>query len=413
MRKSTIVRICQTLIPLCLLALVRTAYSANIGTLLEMIDQGHYSAEELLKQLPTDFLSRHTFVYKTHSPQGASPEYPRAIVFGSDASLLITFNGHASQSNFMNWDVLSWSKKDETYASFSIQFSAENKKPLITADPPLCKSCHSAFGDKIVPLRAIYQNGIYPGVVGSDHDRIDPTERTFLEKFLNKRRWEGRYRYLPSFSPATDWPNGKPNQMLGRLLNQKYFPLMAREIARRPAFYKVRYAVLAALDCYDANSVTDQSPPFDQFIPDSVKASFEFPYERFSQELLTQRRQALSNLINLRNSYLATQKDFPAFENEQREMASIALRYLAANLGISDPGFQAQLESLSQSEDGLGGVGNLAEYLFPYFLDPIADSKLYSIHQLAAAMKTTPYSDYNVLLADPETCKLLLESSRE
>src|SRR5689334_2657737 len=55
------------------------------------------SVEQLIPLLPPAYHSNFTLVHASKSIQQASPLYPRAVLFGDDGRLLMSFNGHQSQ----------------------------------------------------------------------------------------------------------------------------------------------------------------------------------------------------------------------------------------------------------------------------------------------------------------------------
>src|SRR5579884_502312 len=58
------------------------------------------SIESLLASLPEEYKLFFTLVYSSKSAQGATPENPRAILFGRDGKLILTFNGSPTQRNY-------------------------------------------------------------------------------------------------------------------------------------------------------------------------------------------------------------------------------------------------------------------------------------------------------------------------
>lgn len=58
------------------------------------------SVEQLVTALPEDLRSHYTLVFQSRSLQDASFANPRAILFGSHATLILAFNGDPAERGF-------------------------------------------------------------------------------------------------------------------------------------------------------------------------------------------------------------------------------------------------------------------------------------------------------------------------
>ena len=61
---------------------------------------GITTVDGLVQLLPESMRTQYTLAFHSRSLQGASYGSPRAILFGADASLVITFNGDPSERGY-------------------------------------------------------------------------------------------------------------------------------------------------------------------------------------------------------------------------------------------------------------------------------------------------------------------------
>lgn len=141
--------------------------------------------DDLIKALPKEYKENFTLVHSSQSLQGASYQNPRAVVFGPDASLVMTFNGDPSQKGYNNLEILHWDKTSKQLELREVTFDKDGvSKPIYSeANPQKCMQCHSASpkpSGYVKPVMSDY--AIWNGFYGSRDDSIfvlpDNTEQT-------------------------------------------------------------------------------------------------------------------------------------------------------------------------------------------------------------------------------------------
>ncbi|MBY0470170.1 hypothetical protein K2X30_03310 [bacterium] len=178
----------------------------------QVIAQNIQDVDTMLSILPLEYRTNYTLVYGSRSLQGASYQYPRAILFGGDGKLILAFNGHPSQRNYDKVEIIQFDDGSDTFLFNEIKFSP-GSRPEFRENPKSCTLCHR---QELRPIWDTYAP--WPGVYGSDDDQIDfiKAEQESFEKFKKAKPGMDRYRQLGELK-ATD-PNSKLNEYL------KYFP---------------------------------------------------------------------------------------------------------------------------------------------------------------------------------------------
>ena len=73
------------------------------------------TVEGILAVLPESFRSSFTLMRKSKSAQEASSDNPRVIMFGSDARLILTFNGDKSQKGFNELEAIEFNDQTKQF----------------------------------------------------------------------------------------------------------------------------------------------------------------------------------------------------------------------------------------------------------------------------------------------------------
>ncbi len=226
-------------------ALVLGVTDARAFTYLDLVDvitrRGLQRLEDVLPYLPASLRAHYTLVYRSHSLQEASYDYPRAVLFGRDARFIVTFNGNPAQRGYSDLEILQFNEDRREFELYRIAF--EDRVQYSQKNPPRCLVCH---GRRPGPIWSSYEygsvpdGGHWPGVYGSIHDAPgrDALEADAFDRFRVRARRHPRYRNLPLDHPDSAWfPYGagahqhrfRPNNRLGNLLGR----LNARRIAAR------------------------------------------------------------------------------------------------------------------------------------------------------------------------------------
>jgi hypothetical protein len=75
-----------------------------------ILKEKNSSIEEIISALPDSMRENFTFMKESQSTQGASPNSPRAIVFGKDSKLVMTFNGDPTQAGYDIIEVMAFNE---------------------------------------------------------------------------------------------------------------------------------------------------------------------------------------------------------------------------------------------------------------------------------------------------------------
>jgi hypothetical protein len=139
--------------------------------------------EEFLAWIGQDYpaqLKNYTLMFHSESLQGASPEFPRALVFGPDARLIFTFNGHPRQKGFYKIELLHFQDKREVipaknqrartgfeFREITFDPQGKTRAKISAKNPARCMQCHTT---NYVPIWRQYQT--WDGAYGRRDDNI-------------------------------------------------------------------------------------------------------------------------------------------------------------------------------------------------------------------------------------------------
>ncbi len=241
------------------------------------------SVEKFLAELPVSYRNSFTLVYKSKSIQGASPPFPRAVVFGRDGKLILTFNGDRSQKGFNNIEILHWDEALKEWELREIQFSNTAKPRVSGPNPSHCLHCHSSAPRPYGHVKPVWNNyhrwtGVYGSVDDALYNVIDEnalgrvlkTELHFVKKeaddfkaFRNSALTHDRYKYLfegqghdldfPYHQNSTSELNFKlgkaPNTRLSEFLTLRTAERNVHRIFRSEIFRKYPYSLLLLSQC--------------------------------------------------------------------------------------------------------------------------------------------------------------------
>ena len=191
----------------------------------ELKKQGPIYLETVLEALPIPFRLNQTFVYESRSTQGASPLSPRAILFNSDASFVLAFNGQPNQPGFDRMEIMDFDSRKRSLHFREVVF--ERGSAVFNESPTSCRKCH---GQPAKPIWDSY--ALWPGVYGSVDDKLIGKERENYIQFLEVRESHPRYRHLPLIKPdfSNDLSKANPRK------KRKYRKLLERKRIAEKAF---------------------------------------------------------------------------------------------------------------------------------------------------------------------------------
>ena len=244
--------------------LLGSALSAFGGTphfdaLRERLEAGHAgTVEALLAALPEDLRRAYTLAFASRSLQGASFASPRAILYGTDATFIVTFNGEAPARGHATVETMEFDASANRFVLREIGFAADGDaagRSISEPNPTRCLACHGA------PARPIWDlPPAWPGIYGERYGAgLSGAEKAGIAAFLARQPTHPRYRYLADAkrfaARSTYVPEAKalyngaapeaPNARLSTLLASLNARSILSELIAQPGFGAHRYALLA------------------------------------------------------------------------------------------------------------------------------------------------------------------------
>ena len=259
-------------------ALQRTVESGGIGTV-----------EALVEALPSDLRTHYTLAFSSRSLQGASFAFPRAILYGSDARFIVTFNGEPTQHGYSAVETMEYDDSASRFVFREISFAPSGDpagRAISEPNPARCLACHGA------PARPIWDAPpVWPGIYGERYGAgLSAAEASGMRAFLKLQPTHPRYRHLISAARFADRDtyvpsaqaayNGElresPNARLSALLASDNVRLILAELAAQPGFEAHRYVLLAAAGA-------DCGAPLG-FYPPTLQSGIKDDYEAFLRQ---------------------------------------------------------------------------------------------------------------------------------
>ncbi len=245
------------------------------------------SVEQMLALLPSDLRANYALAFASRSLQEATPSAPRAILFGSDARFIVTFNGDAGQRGYDALETMQFDERSNSFHFREVSFRSSGEGIVSEDNPARCAACHGR------PGRPIWDTPpSWPGIYGERYRAgLSKTESIGMAAFLARQASDPRYRYLigarqlnerQTYVPSAHaLYNGEsfdpPNARLAKLLASMNARSLVSELAAAPAFSAHRYVLLGAAEG-NCGSVT-------QFFPAGLQVSLRLAmadYERSS-----------------------------------------------------------------------------------------------------------------------------------
>jgi hypothetical protein len=144
------------------------------------------SIDHFLSLLPESYRSKFTLVHRSYSIQKGTPRSPRVILFGQNASVMMTFNaGRDLKGKNMQGgnaiEIIAFNKEQKRWDFSEITFTDE-KEIRVNKNPKKCIMCHSGtpkaityddadyYQNKLKPIFPQYP--FWPGFYGSVNDIV-------------------------------------------------------------------------------------------------------------------------------------------------------------------------------------------------------------------------------------------------
>lgn len=231
-----------------------------------------FEALSTLKESKPKFFDYYTLFHTSHSLQKSSFSHPRAIVFGGDGKMVLTFNGDRRHDGYERLELMCFNEAESSFEFREITFPKEAKSVLedLTVEQrsmpyvvsPIngsaardCRQCHMS------PARPNWDTyPLWPGAYGADNDA--PFHKPYRESLENLKdsfdyqyvqaeaeaqkayKQSGRYAVLGKLADI------HPNSIAGKLFGILNAKRIVAELRRHgSAFERIKLDFAKALYC--------------------------------------------------------------------------------------------------------------------------------------------------------------------
>ena len=227
-------------------------------------DKKIQSIDQLLPLLPQNFRDNYATIYRTRSSlQEASESNPRLLLYsGTDAKLLMTFNGSSTQKGYDSLEVIQFRDETQRFEFHEVRFPVDPTN-LPEKNPAACMQCH-ADPVALDPRPNWDSYFLWPGLIGSHDGDIFARD----QDRASAMDWaHGRYQFVKNNLPVSE-PNSNLSQLLGLLNGQR----LARMIRENSGLFPLRFAILGAVTCSDGRY------DLSRFLPAGTASKLQKPY---------------------------------------------------------------------------------------------------------------------------------------
>lgn len=207
--------------------------------------------DSLLPLLPKTYRSKTVLMHDSRSQQSASLELPRAVIYGQDASFILTFTGDPSKPDYQQIEMIQFRDTKSTKGKPEFDFrkvtfpaKGSSEKAIVSEkNPAECLTCHR---DPPRPNWDSYP--LWPGAFGATED-LGQWEVKALNAFAETRKRHPRYKHV---SAETKRNSSNEIEVAGPLeltqhLHLKMQQVIAARIKAAPAYPTYRFALMGQL----------------------------------------------------------------------------------------------------------------------------------------------------------------------
>ncbi len=215
-------------------------------------------APELLACVPEAMRANYVLVYETGSPQCASPDSPRLVMFSDDGRSMISFPGKhgAPGCDSSSVEFVSFDSKEKRYSPAKMVFDEKGKPHFHTQPSEETGKCTQCHDKDFHPNWASYP--MWPGAYGSNHSRIIPgtPEAKSYQAFVAKAARDPLYSQLkpvPSMKPGQPYSTngedllGENNAKLNMAIIRRNSERLVRKMKESPGYDQLKYRLLSGL----------------------------------------------------------------------------------------------------------------------------------------------------------------------
>ncbi len=246
---------------------------------------------DTIEKLPLSYKSKYVLIFKSRSLHGSSFENPRVLLYGEDASFILSFNGSPEQKGYLGLETMEYDQSTSEFKYREILFPNEKESQSPSSvvrfsddNPEKCLKCHGQ-----TPRPIWDTHPLWPGVYGENYlTDLSFAERSGLNKFLAIQGSHPRYKHLRNINIFTEKNTFKPDVAarytnfmkdspvveLSKYLAKYNIQKIVGQMKRSPEFEKFQFLYLASLS-QDCGS-------FESFLPDGVRPTVVKDLELFS-----------------------------------------------------------------------------------------------------------------------------------
>ena len=172
----------------------------------DRIAKNNYAAlEDFLrdwKSVRPEYFSNYVMAYRSRSLQHATPQFPRVILFNSNADVVMSFNGHEEHRGYQNIEMMRFNHDKDSFEFYEMSFK-NNRAELSGANPVKCLECHQGSNRANVDPRPNWEPyNAWLGFYGS----IDDSTKIMKSGFLKDRvRDDERVLIVQQLESEDEW----------------------------------------------------------------------------------------------------------------------------------------------------------------------------------------------------------------
>ncbi|MBI3555968.1 MAG: hypothetical protein HY074_06880 [Deltaproteobacteria bacterium] len=215
-------------------------------------------APELMACMPASMRANYVLMYDTGSPQCASADSPRLVLFSEDGKSMVSFPGKhgAPGCDAASVEFISFDSKEKRYSPAKIIFDGKNQAHFHVSPSDETGKCTQCHDKDFHPNWSSYP--FWPGSYGSNHSRIVPgtPEAGYYKQFAAKAAKDPLYSQLqpvPSlkqgqpFSFNAESPPGEKSAKLNMAITRRNAERLVRKLKESPGYDRLKYRLLSGL----------------------------------------------------------------------------------------------------------------------------------------------------------------------
>ena len=360
---------------------VQAAESFSFSSVAKLIKDKHLkSIDELLPLLPRTLRSHFVLVYNSHSLQKASPLFPRVILYGEDAKLLLAFNGNPDRPGYSTLEAIEYDTGAKGFSFYEVHFPKPGEAQTEVSEPQKnLRSCTLCHHESLRPNWESYN--VWPGVYGS-HVKEDVDlreEMSNFREFVKTGAKEGRYRFLEEmdqkFQDGLRYNHEPASEMTAQLAKWNW--KRVAHIIRTSEHYKeFKYAIGGVLGRCE----------FSGFLPESIERGMTRTYSEVEKETRAfLKKSAISTFESDDDNVTMFAGLRYLFEGRGKEIASWSMTFQGAAYSMTTPdlfGYEGLLAALHEEDSDLWAVKD--DGLFSAPCDELRKKSLESLKTLLA-----------------------------